>query len=136
MQKSFSISVVVPVLNAEKYIGRCIRSLLKQTLSEEDYEIIVINDKSTDNTASILENECNSLYSKLINNEQNMGKGFSCRKGIEMSTGDVILIQDADLEYDPKDYIQMLECIKDTKIAIYGSRILGQTKFLKEFRLH
>ena len=74
------ISIIIPVYNEENFI----KELLIRVNNIKDLrkEVIVINDKSTDNTTNILENECKSLYSKLINNEKNMGKGFSCRKGI------------------------------------------------------
>ena len=67
-------------------------------------EIIVVNDYSTDKTKEILDNDCKHLYSKLINNKKNMGKGYSCRSGIKHSQGEIIIIQDADLEYNPENY--------------------------------
>jgi len=118
------ISIIIPVYNEENFI----KELLIRVNNIKDLrkEVIVINDKSTDNTTNILENECKSLYSKLINNEKNMGKGFSCRKGIEMSTGEVIVIQDADLEYNPENYIRLIEPIKNKEAkVVYGSRVLA-----------
>ena len=87
-------------------------------------EIIVINDKSVDNSEKIL-TENSNLYTKLVNNEANLGKGFSVKKGIEFSKGDFVLIQDADEEYDPNDYIKFIECVEkfDADLVI-GSRFI------------
>ena len=64
------------------------------------------------------------LYSKLINNKKH-GKGFSCREGIKVSNGDIVIIQDADLEYNPEDYIKLIDpIVKDQASVVYGSRVL------------
>ena len=121
------ISIIIPVYNEEDYIKKLLTRV--NSIKELNKEIIVVNDKSTDNTKNILENECKSLYSKLINNEKNMGKGFACRKGIDISTGDIIIIQDADLEYNPENYIKLIEPIKnDESKVVYGSRVLPGAK--------
>jgi len=121
------ISIIIPVYNEEDYIKELLTRV--NSIKELNKEIIVVNDKSTDNTKNILENECKSLYSKLINNEKNMGKGFACRKGIDISTGDIIIIQDADLEYNPENYIKLIEPIKnDESKVVYGSRVLPGAK--------
>ena len=87
-----SVSIIVPVLNQEKWIGRCLRSLLNQSMNRNNYEIIVINDFSTDKTKSLIEDEFLQKI-KLINNDRNYGKGFSVKRGIEAASGDIILIQ-------------------------------------------
>ena len=58
------------------------------------------------------------LYSKLINNKKNMGKGFSCREGIKVSNGDIVIIQDADLEYNPEDYIKLIDPIVKDQASV------------------
>ena len=89
-------------------------------------ELPYIDDFSTDRTRWILENELKDEIDQLILNTNNYGKGYSIRKGIEKATGDIILIQDADLEYDPNDYGKLVNPIKN-KVAdvVYGSRFLG-----------
>ena len=117
------ISIIIPVYNEEKTIKIIIDKVLKQ--NELNKEIIVINDFSTDNTKSLIEDEFSNKV-KLINNDRNYGKGFSVKRGIEAASGDIILIQDGDLEYDPSDYQKLLKpLIENRADAVYGSRFLG-----------
>ena len=117
------VSVIIPVFNEEKYIKELLISVNK--VKNIQKEIIVINDNSYDNTKEILEKECEHLYTKLINNKKNMGKGYSCRSGIEFSKGEIIIIQDADLEYNPENYKQLIDPIKFNEAqVVYGSRVL------------
>jgi len=117
------ISIIIPVYNEEKTIKIIIDKVLKQ--NELNKEIIVINDFSTDNTKSLIEDEFSNKV-KLINNDRNYGKGFSVKKGIEAASGDIIIIQDGDLEYDPSDYKKLLKpLIENRADAVYGSRFLG-----------
>ena len=97
-----NVSIIIPCFNEEKTISDIIHSV-KNNINDND-EIIVIDDYSTDKTRNILEGDLKSKIDNLILNEKNFGKGYSIRKGIEKSKGDIILIQDADLEYDPSDY--------------------------------
>ena len=117
------VSIIIPVYNEENFIKELLTRINK--INNINKEIIVINDKSSDRTKNILENECNFLYSKLIHNERNMGKGYSCRKGILEAKGEIIIIQDADLEYNPENYYRLIKPIqnKETEV-VYGSRIL------------
>ena len=117
------ISIIIPVYNEEKTIKIILNKVLKQ--NDFNKEIIVINDFSTDNTKSLIEDEFLERV-KLINNDRNYGKGFSVKKGIEAALGDVILIQDGDLEYDPSDYQKLLKpLIENRADVVYGSRFLG-----------
>ena len=117
------ISIIIPVYNEEKTIKIILDKVLKQ--NEFNKEIIVINDFSTDNTKSLIEDEFLNKV-KLINNDRNYGKGFSVKRGIEAASGDIILIQDGDLEYDPSDYKKLLKpLIENRADAVYGSRFLG-----------
>jgi glycosyltransferase involved in cell wall biosynthesis len=91
-----------------------------------DIEIIIVDDFSTDGTRNILKDDLISFIDLLILNEKNFGKGYSVRKGIESAKGDIILIQDADLEYDPSDYSKLLSpIINGDADVVYGSRFIG-----------
>ena len=121
------ISIIVPVFNEQKTIKKI---LVK--INELDFwknknlskEIIVIDDKSTDETSKILKENAN-LYSKLLTNDKNMGKGYSVKEGLISAKGDYILIQDADEEYDPNDYVKFLECSEKFEAdLVIGSRFI------------
>ena len=118
------ISVVIPIFNEEDYV---INILEKVNDKKKNFnlEIIVIDDGSTDSTKKILEDYKN-LYDFLISYEQNKGKGFALREGFKKCTGDIILIQDADLEYDPEDYKILIDpFINKNADLVLGSRFKG-----------
>ena len=96
------VSIIIPCYNEEKTISLVINKILSTYTDEK--EIIVIDDCSNDKTREILDSDLKNKVDKIIFNEKNYGKGFSIRKGINIAEGDIILIQDADLEYDPSDY--------------------------------
>ena len=103
--KSVQVSVIVPSYNAELYIGRCIRSLLKQSLSQEDFEIIVINDSSKDNTKNALLPFVGDIV--LIENKKNLGLPSSLNKGIKKARGQFIVRVDSD-DYVHIDFLKIL----------------------------
>lgn len=118
------ISVIIPIYNEVQTI----KKILEKISSQEQYEkeIIIIDDFSTDGSRELLKNEIIKKVDKIIFNEKNFGKGYSVRKGIEASSGDIILIQDADLEYDPSDYKVLLNpIINNDADVVYGSRFIG-----------
>lgn len=120
------LSVVMPVFNEEKTIENIIKRLSEVKLSEEwSFELIIVSDGSFDKTNEILE-KYKDIYS-IIFREKNGGKGAALRDGFKQAKGDYIIIQDADLEYDPNDYIKLLDpIIKGQNDIVFGSRILGK----------
>ncbi len=125
MVKSFKkISIVIPAYNEEKTIAEIIHRVKKTEIGLEK-EIIVIDDGSNDGTREILKNLADESL-KVIFHEKNLGKGVALRTGFSQATGDIILVQDVDLEYDPRDYPRLLEPILDGRAdVVYGSRFLG-----------
>jgi len=118
------LSIILPVYNESKTICTIIEQILNN--KKFNYEIIVIDDFSTDGTRKILQNEIYNKIDHLILNEKNYGKGFSIRQGLKKATGDIIIIQDADLEYDPQDYEKIIKpIIKDKADVVFGSRFIG-----------
>tara|TARA_Y100000389_G_C17372390_1_gene469743 strand:+ start:356 stop:1042 length:687 start_codon:yes stop_codon:yes gene_type:complete len=117
------ISIIIPCYNEINTIEKIIDKILLQEAF--DKEIIVIDDNSTDGTKDLLKN-IKGKYNKLIINSKNYGKGYSIKKGISNATGDIILIQDADLEYDPSDYEKLIRpIILDNADVVFGSRFAG-----------
>ena len=118
------ISIVIPCYNESSTISKIIEKVKNE--KNYDKEIIVIDDFSTDGTREILKNDISEKIDELILNDRNFGKGYSVRQGIKRAKGDIILIQDADLEYDPSDYSKLIEPIKkDYADVVYGSRFVG-----------
>jgi len=118
------ISVIIPCYNEKNTIEKLIKKVINS--SDFDKEIIVIDDKSNDGTREILQNELTKSINCLILNEKNYGKGYSIREGIKRATGEIILIQDADLEYDPSEYPKLINpIINDVADVVYGSRFVG-----------
>tara|TARA_B110000259_G_C13945248_1_gene374427 strand:+ start:359 stop:1051 length:693 start_codon:yes stop_codon:yes gene_type:complete len=121
------ISIIIPCYNEVDTISEIIEKIIKTVTY--DYEIIVIDDFSNDGTREILKNQLNKKINKLLLNEKNFGKGYSVKRGIDGATGDIILIQDADLEYDPSDYPALIEPInKGYADVVYGSRFIGSNE--------
>jgi len=117
------VSILIPAKNEQDTIVELLHRV-KQECDMIDEEIIVINDGSTDATAELVKTIPDI---KLINLEKSHGKGFAVHQGILAATGDLILIQDADLEYDPTDYPALIQHFKDPRVqVVYGSRILGR----------
>ena len=118
----FVLSVVVPVYNEEGTIRELLGRVRAVNLP---LEVIVVNDCSTDGTGRILEN-LENLVNKVVHHDTNQGKGAAIRTGLRHVTGDLVLIQDADLEYDPEEYHELIQPIIDGKAdVVFGSRFLG-----------
>ena len=118
------ISVIIPCYNEKNTIEKIVEKII--ALKDLDKEIIIVDDNSTDGTKDILKNIINKNVSKIYFNETNQGKGFCVKKGIQEATGDIVLIQDADLEYDPREYSKLIKPILDGHAdVVYGSRFTG-----------
>jgi glycosyltransferase involved in cell wall biosynthesis len=117
------ISIIIPCYNEYSTIKKIIDKINNQKTF--DKEIIVIDDCSSDGTIEILSNLKDQINSLTLN-KKNYGKGYCIKKGIEIASGDIILIQDADLEYDPNDYEKLLKPIMNNNAdVVYGSRFIG-----------
>jgi glycosyltransferase involved in cell wall biosynthesis len=115
------LSVIVPCFNESKTIIKIIEKILD--FKNQPLELIVIDDFSTDGTREILRNELKNKIDHIIFNEKNYGKGYSIRQGIKKITGDIVIIQDADLEYNPNDYDKIIKpFLFNNADVVYGSR--------------
>jgi len=116
------LSIIIPAYNEDKTILKVLNQVNATKTDKINYEVIIVDDGSTDDTKNIL-NANSHLYDQLISNEKNIGKGGAVKIGIETATGDYIIFQDADLEYDPEDIIKFINVfIKFDADVILGSR--------------
>ena len=133
-KSSFKLSIIIPCYNEmntiKKIINKVIDSLNYYNITR--YEIIVIDDFSNDGTREILNDLKSTQNLKVLFHEKNYGKGYSIKTAIKSVTGDIVLIQDADLEYDPNDYNKLLLPFFETNAdVVYGSRFLGGGKYVR-----
>ena len=123
--KDYKLTIIVPCFNEENTLETLINKVLEQ--SEIIKEVIIIDDKSTDSSRDIILriSKTNNKI-KYFFKEQNEGKGSALKEGFKIASGDLILIQDADLEYDPNEYSKLLKPFKESNAdVVYGSRFLG-----------
>ncbi|MBI3548575.1 MAG: glycosyltransferase family 2 protein [Elusimicrobia bacterium] len=119
------LSILIPVYNEARTVETLVQSVLRVKLPCER-ELVAVDDASTDGSWKILERLQAAGQLKAVRHERNQGKGAAIRTALASATGDVILIQDADLEYDPQDYPVLLAPIIDDRAdVVYGSRFLG-----------
>ncbi|RMF92057.1 MAG: glycosyltransferase family 2 protein [Candidatus Schekmanbacteria bacterium] len=118
------LSIVIPVYNEKDLVLKLLRKVEEKV--QLNKEIIIVDDCSTDGTREILKNLENENKYKILFHSKNMGKGAALRTGFSQATGDIIMIQDADLEYDPSEYKILIDPIlNDQADVVYGSRFLS-----------
>jgi glycosyltransferase involved in cell wall biosynthesis len=119
-----NISVVIPCYNEKATIRAVVDTVKAAPFA--DKEIIIVDDCSRDGTREILKKEIEPLVSRILYHDVNQGKGAALRTGIAAATGDIVIIQDADLEYDPNDYPTLVDPIlRDQADVVFGSRFMG-----------
>jgi glycosyltransferase involved in cell wall biosynthesis len=135
------LSIIIACYNEEKSITKILARIeATELINGTDREIIIVNDASTDQTAAVIEKYVGEMHPtpiQVYHQEKNSGKGSCIHLGIEKATGSLIIIQDADLEYDPSDYNRMLRPILEEKAdVVYGSRFTGGEPHRVLFFLH
>ena len=128
------LSVIVPIYNEEKTIITTLRRIEETKDDRIEYEIIVINDGSKDNTLELLKSN-NNLYQHLIDGKQNFGKGYAVKRGLELSTGDYVIFQDGDLEYDPEDFSKFIDIIQKFQADIVIGSRFNYNKYTRSFNI-
>ncbi|MFH1519879.1 MAG: glycosyltransferase family 2 protein [Candidatus Omnitrophota bacterium] len=121
---NFLLSIVIPCFNEKEFVKELVDRVRNTSIVNK--EIILIDDGSTDGTKDIIKNEIEQKVTKVIYHDRNLGKGAALRSGFKEVRGDIIIVQDADLEYDPQEYPRLIKPILDGKAdVVYGSRFVG-----------
>ena len=120
------LSIVIPVYNEKNFIREIVERVRIISLPDVEKEIIIVDDFSTDGTRDILQRDLEPLVSKVIYREKNQGKGAALRAGFQQVSGDIVIIQDSDLEYNPAEYPKLIQPILENQAdVVYGSRFIG-----------
>jgi glycosyltransferase involved in cell wall biosynthesis len=118
------LSIIIPCYNEVATISEIVKQVL--AIDHQDLEIIIVDDASNDGTRELLEESVKPSVAKIIYHKKNMGKGAALRSGFKEANGDVVIVQDADLEYNPQNIPKMLELIESGKAdVVFGSRFMG-----------
>ena len=131
---SFKLSVIIPCYNEKQTIDSIIKKVIQSLKNYKflNYEILIIDDHSKDGTIEVLKNLSQEEKISIYFHESNLGKGAAIQTALKYVTGDLIIIQDADLEYDPFDYNKLLLPFFETNAdVVYGSRFLGGGKYVR-----
>lgn len=119
------LSIIIPCFNEKDFLAELI--VLVRDAPVDEKEIILVDDGSNDGTTDLIRKDLEQKVDRVIYHPKNMGKGAAIRSGLEHVTGDLVIIQDADLEYDPKEYPKLMAPILEGKAdVVYGSRFLGE----------
>jgi glycosyltransferase involved in cell wall biosynthesis len=122
--EKMKVSIVIPCYNEKNTIEKIVEEVCNAPL--ESKEIILVDDYSQDGTRAVLQDKISRMVDRIIYHPENRGKGAALRSGFAAATGDIILVQDADLEYNPEDYPALLEPLMFGKAdAVFGSRFMG-----------
>ena len=123
------LSIIMPVYNERETLREILSQVRAVELPDVEKEILLVDDGSTDGSREILTEEEAVGDARVFYHEENQGKGAAVRTAIEQASGDLIVIQDADLEYDPRDYPTLIRPIAEGRVTVvYGSRFLGPRK--------
>jgi glycosyltransferase involved in cell wall biosynthesis len=123
------LSIIMPVFNERETLREILSQVRAVELPDVEKEILLVDDGSTDGSGEILAQEEGASDVRVFYHEQNQGKGAAVRTAIKQASGDLIVIQDADLEYDPRDYPALIRPIMEGRVTVvYGSRFLGPRK--------
>lgn len=129
------LSIIIPVFNEEKTVSEILKKVTEITIAGVEKQIIVVNDGSSDGTRKVISSFPALSKIRLINHEKNSGKGAAIRTGIKNASGDYIIIQDADLEYNPRDIVKLVKPILEGESkVVYGTRLKRMPSFSKEER--
>ncbi|MDC1162775.1 glycosyltransferase family 2 protein [Candidatus Pelagibacter sp.] len=127
MNSTSKITIIIPCYNEINFLEIIIQRVLDTKIP--DKQIIIVDDFSTDGSKELLKNKIEPLVNKVIYHEKNMGKGACIKSGIQFIEGDIVIIQDADLEYNPSDHEKLVNLMIDSNAdVVYGSRFLDETK--------